>query len=88
MNTIRIQLQYNTTFDLKITFRILHPEIIKYINENPQNVVILKMQKQFQYQSKIIGVIELKSNIFPVIDLNEHINTISYLLRNFSDVYA
>ena len=27
-------------------------------------------------------------NIFPVIDLNEHINTIIYLLRNFSDVYA
>ena len=27
-------------------------------------------------------------NIFPVIDLNEHINTILYLLRNFSDVYA
>ena len=27
-------------------------------------------------------------NIFHVIDLNEHINTILYLLRNFSDVYA
>ena len=25
---------------------------------------------------------------FPVIDLNEHINTILYLLCNFSDVYA
>ena len=27
-------------------------------------------------------------NIYPVIDLNELINTILYLLRNFSDVYA
>ena len=27
-------------------------------------------------------------NIFPVIDLNVHINTILYLLRNFSDAYA
>ena len=26
-------------------------------------------------------------NIFPVIDLNEHINTILYLLRNFSYIY-
>ena len=53
----------------------------------------------FQYQSKIIRVIELKKKyiiflfiaviyVFPVIDLNEHINTILYLLRNFSDIYA
>ena len=27
-------------------------------------------------------------NIFPVMDLNEHINAILYLLCNFSDVYA
>ena len=27
-------------------------------------------------------------NIFPDINLNEHINTILYLFRNFSDVYA
>ena len=51
----------------------------------------------FQYQSKIIRVIELKKKrinflfiavIFPVIDLNEHINTILNLLRNFSYINA
>ena len=31
---------------------------------------------------------QLFVNIFPVIDLNEHINTILYLLRNLSDVCA
>ena len=30
-------------FDLKITLRILNQKIIKYINENPQNVVIFKI---------------------------------------------
>ena len=49
----------------------------------------------FQYQSKIIRVIELKKKrikfLFIAViyfDLNEHINTILYLLRNFSNVYA
>ena len=41
-------------------------QIIKYINENPQNVVIFKIILSihivFQYQSKIIRVIELKKN--------------------------
>ena len=66
-----------------------------YIDENPPNVIFLIV---YQYQSKIIRVMGTKEkmyqllvyscNIFPVIDLNEHTNTILYLLRNFSDVYA
>ena len=53
-----------------------------YINEN---VVTFKIYRfhypyRFQYQSEIISVIQLSivysCNIFPVIDPNEHINTI------------
>ena len=66
----------DTEFDLKITLRKLNPEIIKYMIENPQNVVTFRNRFQYPYRFSVS------------IDLNEHIDTILYLLRNFSDVYA
>ena len=66
------------------------------IKSRKSSSILMKIHIVFQYQSKIIRVIELKKkrinlfayscNIFTVIDLNEHINTILNLLRNFSDV--
>ena len=93
----------DTEFDLKNNFL--------YIKSRKSSSILMKIRKMlfffksdfsiivFQYQSKIIHVIEIKEKrinflfiavicMFPVIDLNEHINTILYLLRNFIDVYA
>ena len=39
-------------------------------------------------KEKTYSLFVYSCNIFPVIDINEHINIILYLLRNFSDVYA
>ena len=36
-------------FDLKITLRLLNPENIKNINENPQNVIIFKTFYKYPY---------------------------------------
>ena len=48
------------------------------IENNPCNRTKEKMYSLFVYSC----------NIFPVIDLNEHINTILYLFHNFSYIYA
>ena len=59
-----ILIWYFLLIDTEFDLRILNPEIIKYITENPQDVVIFKIVFSihivFQYQSKIICVIELK----------------------------
>ena len=39
-------------------------------------------------EEKTYKIFVYSCNKFPVIDLNRHINSILYLLRNFSDVYA
>ena len=41
-----------------------------------------------QTKEKTYSLFVYSCNLFPIINLNEHINTILYLLRNFSDVYA
>ena len=48
------------------------------IENHPCNRTKKKTYELFVYSCKI----------FPVIDLNEHINTILYLLRNLSYIYA
>ena len=74
-------------FDLKITLRILNQKITKYINENPQNVVIFKIfsvlisfsvsiENHPRYPIKEYELFVYSCYIFPVIDPKEHINTI------------
>ena len=74
----------DTEFDLKITFR---NQIIKYINENPQNVSkVISVSYSFSLSTenhpcnrtkeKTYYLFVYSCNIFPVIDLYEHINTI------------
>ena len=77
-------------FDLKHILRILNSEIIKNINENPQNVVIFKIvfsihvsfsvsienHPCYPNKEKTYTLFVYSYNIFPDIDPNEHINTI------------
>ena len=90
----------DTKFDLKITYRILNLENHQVYYWKSTKCCYFQKRFQyhivFQYQPKIIRVIIEKTYyliiyscyIFPVIDLNEHFNTILYLLSNFSNVYA
>ena len=79
----------------KITLSILNPENHQVCWWTSAKCcyfkIVLSIHIVFQYQSKIIRVIELKKKrikFFFIAVIYEHIKTILYVLRKFSDVYV